>query len=352
MNNQQLEQVVRSVVQELLTETTVQEAAVKSTESMVKETIAQQAEYGSPQKPVSETLDAAASSIVASNTGTSGNGVSGKTAANGNAASRRNTSGGGSVIKIDVPDISAVNLLDTLLVEDPLDAEAYMELKRANPARLGVGRAGPRQNTATLLRFRADHAASMDSVLNDVPEETIEELGLLNVKTAAANKAVYLMDPGIGRIFEPETAKLIKEKCKAKPKVQIIVSDGLSSISVENNIRDVLPALLQGLKVNNLDVGTNMFVRFGRVGIMDAVTEILEPEVTILFIGERPGLVTNESLSCYMTYKGYPGMPENMRTVVSNIYKEGTSPSEAGAHIAGIAKKMVDLKVSGMELKL
>ena len=305
MNQQQLEQMVRSVVQDLIRETAVNETAAKPAE--------------------------AASQVVPGNKIQSGDGIK---------------------IDLDVPDISTVNLQKTLLVENPSNTEGYMELKMASPARLGVGRAGPRQNTATLLRFRADHAASMDSVLNDVPESTIEELGLLNFKSAAAGKAEYLMDPGIGRVFDQETAKLIKEKCKANPVVQIIVSDGLSSISVENNIRDVIPALLQGLKVNGLDAGTGMFVRFGRVGIMDAVTEILSPTVTILFIGERPGLVTNESLSCYMTYKGYPGMPENMRTVVSNIYKEGTSPSEAGAHIAGIAKKMIETKASGMDLKL
>jgi len=316
MNQQQLEQIVRSVVQDLLHQTAASEIAGSSA-----------------VKPAEATSTYVPDKVVPVGGGGSSHSA-------------------GATINIDVPDISVVNLQDSLLVENPVNPEAYMELKRSNPARLGVGRAGPRQNTATLLRFRADHAASMDSVLNDVPEQTIEELGLLSVKTAAPTKADYLMDPGIGRIFEPETAKLIKEKCKANPKVQIIVSDGLSSISVENNIRDVLPALLQGLKVNGLEVGTNLFVRFGRVGIMDAVTELLGAEVTILFIGERPGLVTNESLSCYMTYKGVPGMAENMRTVVSNIYNEGTSPSEAGAHIAGIAKKMIELKASGLDLKL
>ncbi len=258
--------------------------------------------------------------------------------------------GGG--IVVDAPDISAVVLEDTLLVENPANREAYMELKRANPARLGVGRAGPRQNTATLLRFRADHAASMDTVQNDVPESTINELGLLQVQSAAPDKASFLMDPNIGGAFTPETAALIREKCAANPQVQIIVSDGLSSISVENNIRDIMPALLQGLKGSGLTAGTGLFVRFGRVRIMDAVCDILHPEVTILFIGERPGLVTNESLSCYMTYKGHTGMVENMRTVVSNIYKNGIAPAEAGAHIAGLAKKMTELKGSGMNLKL
>ena len=254
-------------------------------------------------------------------------------------------------INLDVPDISEVVLQDTLYVENPANEEAYMELKKANPARLGVGRAGPRQNTKTLLRFRADHAASMDTVMNDVPEKTIEELGLVYVQSAAPDKAEYLMDPKKGTYFEPETVKLIKEKCKSAPQVQIIVSDGLSSSSVESNIRDVLPSLLQGLKGNGLSMGTNLFVRFGRVGISDAVSDILDAELSILFIGERPGLVTSESLSCYMTYKGYPGIPESARSVVSNIYKGGTSPTEAGAHIADLAKKMIELKASGLAMK-
>jgi len=45
-------------------------------------------------------------------------------------------------------------------------------------------------------------------------------------------------------------------------------------------------------------------------------------------------------------------MAESQRTVVSNIYREGTAPVEAGAYIADIAKKMLDTKSSGMDLKL
>lgn len=296
MNQQQLEQMVRSVLEEIITGTTADPA------------------QNAPSRP----------------------------------AAQHKTTG----VDINAPDITQIDLQKTLLVKNPQNREAYMDLKKANPARLGVGRAGPRQNTATLLRFRADHAAAMDTVQNDVPQKTLEALGLLQVKSAAPDKAEYLMDPAVGRRFEPDTIKLLQEKCKLNPQVQIIVSDGLSSISVENNIRDILPSLLQGLKGNGLDVGTNLFVQFGRVGIMDAVCAVLHPEVTILFIGERPGLVTNESLSCYMTYKGAPGIAENARTVVSNIYKSGTPPTEAGAHIADIARKMIQQKASGLNLKL
>jgi ethanolamine ammonia-lyase small subunit len=303
MERQQLERIVREVVQGMLPEITVQ---------------------GSP------IVESAAHSI------------SGTTPAGRNGVN----------IDIDVPDITTMNLRETLLVKNPKDREAYMDLKKASPARLGVGRAGARQHTTTLLRLRADHAAAMDTVRSDVDESVFESLDIVMVKSTASNKSEYLMNPGAGKVFDPETARLIKEKCKAAPQIQIIVSDGLSSVAVENNIRDVIPSVLQGLKGNGLEVGTSIFVKLGRVGIMDAVCDILHPEVAILFIGERAGLVTNDSLSCYMTYKGYQGMAENGRTVISNIYKNGTPPVEAGAHIADIAKLMILKKASGLDLKL
>ena len=225
-------------------------------------------------------------------------------------------------------------------------------MKQTTSARIGVGRAGPRPNNKTLLRFRADHAAAMDAVFNDVSEDTVKAMDLLAVNSSAADRSAHLMDPNAGRGFHEETAKLLKAQCKNAPQVQIVVSDGLSSTAVEENIRDLLPALMQGLEKNNLTVGTNIFVKFGRVGIGDAIGGILQPEIVIVLLGERPGLVTNSSLSCYMTYLPRPGMAESSRTVVSNIYMNGTPPAEAGAYIADIAQKMLAAKASGIDLKL
>jgi ethanolamine ammonia-lyase small subunit len=253
---------------------------------------------------------------------------------------------------IDAEDISALDMQKELYVEHPVDRDAYMEMKSYTPARIGTGRAGPRPHYKALLRFRADHAAAMDAVFNDVSEQIIQEMGLFAVKSSATDRDAFLMDPNIGRLFDKDVAAEVQKHCASGPQVQIVVCDGLSSTAVERNIRELLPALLQGLKISGLSVGTSLFVQYGRVGIMDEVTSLLKSEVTLNLLGERPGLVTNESLSCYMTYKGYPGMAESGRTVVSNIYTGGTPPSEAGAFIANIAKKMIDTKTSGMELKL
>lgn len=242
--------------------------------------------------------------------------------------------------------------LDQIAVPHPANRAALEEMVKATPARIGQFRAGPRPTCQSLLRFRADHAAAMDAVFNDVPSELPEKMGLYSVQSAAPDKASYLMDPTIGAQFTDETKKQVSDHCVHGAQVQIVVSDGLSSTAVESNIPDLLPSLLQGLSRQGLKVGTNMFVKYGRVRVMDEVSALLSPEVTLILLGERPGLVTNESLSCYMVYKGYPGVPENVRTVVSNIYHKGTPPSEAGAYIADIAKKMLDAKASGMDLKL
>jgi ethanolamine ammonia-lyase small subunit len=85
---------------------------------------------------------------------------------------------------------------------------------------------------------------------------------------------------------------------------------------------------------------------------MEIVSETLGSEVTCILIGERPGLATAGSMSAYIAYRATVGMPEARRTVVSNIHKDGISAVEAGAYIVDIIKKMLDLKMSGVDLRL
>lgn len=252
----------------------------------------------------------------------------------------------------DLVDITANRIQDELFVPNPVNREEYMKYKQKTPARVGVFRTGPRYKTNTLLRFRADHAVAMDAVFNMVSEDFLKEMDLFSVQTEIENKDHYLTRPDLGKIINEEGVALIKEKCKKKPRVQIYVSDGLSSTAIEANVADTLPALIQGLKSHNIEVGTPFFVKYGRVGAMDHISELVEAEATVVLIGERPGLATGESMSCYITYGAYVGIPEAKRTVVSNIHKNGTPAAEAGAHIAEIVKKVLDAKLSGVELKL
>lgn len=252
-----------------------------------------------------------------------------------------------------IPDVTEVDIRKQYLVKNPENGEAYAELKANAPCRLGIGKAGARYKTDPQLQFRAAHSAAQDAVFNDVDQDYIEkDLGLFVVQTQCDSKDTYLTRPDLGRKLSDEARATLTEKCKKSPTVQIYVADGLSGAAVAANIPDLLPAILQGLQGYKIDAGTPFFVKYGRVAVMDEISELLDADVTCTLIGERPGLITAESMSAYIAYKATVGMPEARRTVLSNIHKNGTIPSEAGAHIAEIIKIMLEKKASGTDLKL
>ena len=55
-----------------------------------------------------------------------------------------------------------------MLVDHPRNLEMIRRLKQTTNARLGIGRAGDRFKTETLLKFRADHAIAQDAVWTDI----------------------------------------------------------------------------------------------------------------------------------------------------------------------------------------
>ena len=250
-----------------------------------------------------------------------------------------------------IPDITEVDLRKQLLLKNAVDPEALLKMKAFSPARLGVGRAGTRYMTSSTLRFRADHAAAQDAVFSDVSEDLVKEMNFISTKTICNSKDEYLTRPDYGRQFDEENSEIIRKNTTPKAKIQMVVGDGLSSAAIEANIKEVLPAIKQGLNMYNLDFDNVVFVKYCRVPAMDKIGEITDADIVCLLVGERPGLVTAESMSAYIAYKPTVGMPEARRTVISNIHKGGTPAVEAGAYIAEIIKKMLDKKKSGIDLK-
>lgn len=239
---------------------------------------------------------------------------------------------------------------DAIGIENPHNIEALRVMRKSTPARILTGRCGARQRTASLLNFQADHAAAMDAVFMDVSDDFLAENNLFRVKTVVTDKDEYLMKPDLGKKLSTEAKTVIAEKCAKGAQVQIIVVDGLSSTSIEANIRDVMPALVQGLKAEGLSVGTPFFIQYGRVGVMDDVAPLLDCDVIVELIGERPGLITAESMSAYIAYRPGPDTVEADRTVISNIHRGGTPPAEAGAHLATVVKQVADHKTAGIAL--
>ena len=249
-----------------------------------------------------------------------------------------------------VPDVSALDLRKLYLTENPENGEKFRKMKERTPARLGSGKAGPRYKTLTMLRFRADHAAAQDAVFSQVPEDFAQKNGMVEVQTRCQSKDEYLTRPDHGRCFDEENQKKIRAAIPGTPRVQIVVGDGLSSAAITANAMDCMEALREGLKLKGIDPGTPIFVRYCRVGAGDAIGDITGCELVCMLVGERPGLVTDKSMSAYITYKPHTGVSESARTVVSNIHAQGTPAVEAGAHIAGLIETILRKGVSGVGL--
>lgn len=224
------------------------------------------------------------------------------------------------------------------------------ELKKSTPARIRIGRAGPRPKTADILTFRADHAAAVDAVYGEADDQLLQDLNFFTVETLIDSKEAFLLRPDYGRRLNDEGVLALKQRCRFAPQVQIAVSDGLSSQAINTNMKDVFQALEQSLSFYRLTIGTPFFIKNGRVAVMDHIGEILQPEVVVLLIGERPGLVTASSLSAYLCYRPRFGTIEADRMVISNIHAGGTPPIEAGAYLGKVVQTILQHKASGVAL--
>ncbi|WP_436346690.1 ethanolamine ammonia-lyase subunit EutC [Natronorubrum sp. FCH18a] len=248
----------------------------------------------------------------------------------------------------DVPD--SVDERD----DEPTDHrsdEALQRIADRTPARLGVGRAGPRPTTDALLEFRADHGLARDAVQSRVDESLIDDLELVRLRTRVADTDQYLARPDLGRELADESLETLRDECEHAPDVQIVVSDGLSSTAVEANVPELLAVLRDGLADRDIEVGTPVFVEYGRVDVMDAIGEELEAGCCVNLVGERPGLRTAESLSAYLVYGPERGLPTAKKSVVSNVHGGGLPPVEAGAELVDLLAEMLEREASGIDLR-
>ena len=251
-----------------------------------------------------------------------------------------------------VPDITALDLRKLYLTEDPADKDRFAKMKQRTPARLGSGKAGPRYKTLTMLRFRADHAAAQDAIFSEVDTEFAKKHNLLPTKTRCDSKEEYLTRPDLGRCFDEHNAKTIRGVIDQPPQVQVVIGDGLSAAACQANAMDCFYALRDGLQARHISMGQPIFVKYCRVGAGDAIGDITGCQLVAVLVGERPGLVTDKSMSIYITYRPHTGVSESSRTVISNIHAQGTPAVEAGAYAAELIEKILQKQVSGVGLHL
>jgi ethanolamine ammonia-lyase small subunit len=236
-------------------------------------------------------------------------------------------------------------------------ADLVAAVRARTPARVLVGRAGTSYRTATQLGLRSDHAAALDAVhaevelTRDLGPDLVRRFGLFEVGTRATSKAHYLMRPDLGRQLSDGARQMVTESCLRGADLQVVVGDGLSAAAVAAQVPGLLPLLEGEARRRGWSFGRPFFVRYCRVGVLNDIGELLDPQVVVLLIGERPGLATAESLSAYMAYRPRAGHTDARRNLLSNIHPRGVGLEEAARRIAALAERMRQAGDSGVAVK-
>src|SRR5579875_2014595 len=235
--------------------------------------------------------------------------------------------------------------------------DGFAVIRARTPARILVGRAGPSYRTATQLELRRDHAAALDAVHAEVDMERdlgidlVRRFQLFEVRTRARSKEEYLLRPDLGRRLDDAARELIRKECPAGCVLQVAIGDGLSAAAVAAQVPALLPRLDDEARRRGWSFGRPFFVRHCRVGVLNDIGEILDPEVVLLLIGERPGLATSEGLSAYFAYRPRPGHTDAQRNLISNIHARGVGQEEAVRRILALAEQMRRRQSSGIAIK-
>jgi ethanolamine ammonia-lyase small subunit len=94
-----------------------------------------------------------------------------------------------------------------------------------------------------------------------------------------------------------------------------------------------------------------LLVPFARVKLQDEVGQILGARLSLMLLGERPGLGSPDSLGAYFTYRPERTRTDADRNCLSNIRTEGLAPELAAAKLATLLYRAMEQKATGVQLK-
>lgn len=257
-------------------------------------------------------------------------------------------------------------LLAELDTEHTVD-NSWHVLREYTAARIGLGRAGISVPTKHLLAFQLAHAQAQDAVHLPLDAERLineieSPIECLNVHSQVNNRAHYLQRPDLGRRLNSESVDLLKQYAAPQDEaydLAIVIVDGLSSFAIQKNAAPLFSELSQRLANQPLSADLSsscrlapvVIVQQGRVAIGDEVGEILNAKSVLVFIGERPGLSSPDSLGLYLTWAPKIGLTDESRNCISNVRPEGLTYQEAVNKVFYLLSQAHQRKLSGINLK-
>jgi ethanolamine ammonia-lyase small subunit len=234
-------------------------------------------------------------------------------------------------------------------------------LRDYTPARVSLPITGNSITTDEVLKFQLAHARARDAVHAPLDVAAFVErlqaalpllakaaIPVLQLRTNAPDRATYLRQPTLGRTLYPDSvAQLQCTRCD----LAIIVTDGLSALAVERNAIPLLAHLLPQLLARGWTVGPLSVVQQGRVGVGDAIGSVLGASLSLVLIGERPGLSSPDSLGAYLTWQPHPDRTDADRNCISNIREDGLSIESAADRLVWYLQVAFARKMTGTLLK-
>ena len=238
---------------------------------------------------------------------------------------------------------------------------ARFDLRDFTPARVSLPTAGDSVATSEVLNFQLAHARARDAVhtrldlpafaarlRNELPLVNGASLPVVQLQTNAADRASYLQRPNLGRTLDDDSvARLYAGTCG----LAIIIADGLSALAVEHHVIPLMTHLLPKLFSAGWTICPLALVQQGRVAIGDPIGFLLKAQLSLVLIGERPGLSSPDSLGAYLTWQPHPDRCDADRNCISNIRKGGLAPEAAAARIFWYLQTARTTRATGISLK-
>ena len=240
------------------------------------------------------------------------------------------------------------------------DADPWSVLRRFTDARIALGRAGGSLPTRALLEFQLARARARDAVTRDLDlgalATALEAHGwtVLRLRSAAPDRDCYIQRPDLGRILAPASKALLDSLAAAAapaPEVVFVLADGLSAIALERHAPPLLERVLPQLSAGGWRLAPLCIVQQGRVAVADEIGALLGAAMSVMLIGERPGLSSPDSLGIYLTWNPLPGCTNAQRNCISNVRPQGLDYARASHQLLHLMDTSRRLHLSGVELK-
>jgi ethanolamine ammonia-lyase small subunit len=235
------------------------------------------------------------------------------------------------------------------------DKDPWVGLRKFTNARIALGRAGVSVPTSESLQFTLAHAFARDAVFDRLQVAgcrlQIERLHpCLVLHSRAVDRQLYLQRPDLGRRLNDESLDEVKTLSGIYD-ICINVADGLSATAVNDHAVPLLNILIPRMKDADWSLSPVCIIEQGRVAISDETGSELGAKLSLILIGERPGLSSPYSLGAYLTYGPAIGNTDERRNCISNINANGLSYEAAADKIIYLVSEALRLKQSGVMLK-